>query len=321
MSADEGNFIHADKALVRQIKTGNDDAWGQFVSKYTDWVFYQANKWTQREARFSREAWRKIRSAATNKEYEYSEEALDAYIWIFDQLRKKLPGYTGEKGASLSAYIWAVLNSKFLFVDFLRYRYSNPHYLPPVIQKCTQKEQKVFSMLRMQKSEQKIANAAKIDLDQVVQIKEKLIRELVKVGQEDLLLKPVETELTDLLTNMLHDEIPISGEEHLLLDNIIERFSTSQQKLPPDEIRLLQLFYNEDLDAKGILSLYQKIDLDLPIKKKIHDSTSKDVYKAIENIKNRLVGLFQKECADLGDVIITPSAVNTFLTQLGVTYA
>lgn len=113
----------------------------------------------------------------------------------------------------------------------------------------------------------------------------------------------------------------MSGQERLLLEKVVERFARSLERLSPEDIRLLQMFYNEELTANEILAVYQRLNMSLPSRKAIAESTPKDVFKAIERIKVRLLPVFQAECRDLREAIIDSDTVNTFLDQLGVRLA
>jgi hypothetical protein len=309
----------SDQEFVNRILRGEQQAWAEFVDRFTDWVFYKANRWTRRETFASREETHKRRYIKSEKAREYSEAAVDAYIWIFQQLRNKLRAYSGK--AALSTYVWAVLNAKYLLVDFLRWRYDNPSYLPKAIQVCAEIEQKVFAGLRARKPLEQIAAQLALPVEQVEKIQETLIEKLIAAGQEDLLLRPVEIELSDELKKILAPRPEVSGEERLLLEKVAARFAKSLERLSPEDIRLLQMFYNEELTANEILAAYQRLNMSLPSRKAITESTPKDVFKAIERIKARLLPLFQAECRDLREAIIDSDTVNTFLDQLGVQLA
>ncbi|MFQ5753226.1 MAG: hypothetical protein ACE5HI_14635, partial [bacterium] len=85
------------KAFVRRILKGDEQTWAEFVDRFTDWVFYTTNKWTDRPGSVTEWTERRVvQNRSSGKEYSYTEEALDTYLWILEQLRKKLKLYTGK---------------------------------------------------------------------------------------------------------------------------------------------------------------------------------------------------------------------------------
>jgi hypothetical protein len=319
---DESGKHESDKEFVARILAGDEKAWAEFVERYTDWVFYKANKWVRREALQSREKKRKLRNLKSEKEYEYSEAALAVYLWLFQQLRNKLRAYTGKgayenkASASLSTYVWAVLNSNYLFIDYLKWR---PGYLPKAIQKCAANEQKIFIALRMNSPVDQIAMELRLSVQEVLEMKDRLLEKLAMAGQQDLLLPCTETELSD---DIPEPEANLTEDEQVLLKKVVARYSKSVEQLSSEEIRLLQLFYNEELSAKDILEAYKRIDLDLPvIGKAIKTATFNDVHDSLDRIRAKLLKRFQHACRDLPEAKVTRDTVKTYLEQLGVQLA
>lgn len=124
--------VERDVELVTRITQGDETAWAQFVESFTDWALYKAREWCvghcgykaggricgllnlsrQREGRQGR--------------FDLSEcdEGLDSYIWIFDQLRNRIKKYSGKNNCLLSTYVWTILNSREMKIDWLRWKYG-----------------------------------------------------------------------------------------------------------------------------------------------------------------------------------------------------
>jgi hypothetical protein len=133
--------LDMDARLVDDIGRGDALAWEEFVRRYTGWALYGAGRWCEKHCphRFAvMECGIKsvsIRVAAEEKAWapkyrpgnsgaEECDEGMDTYIWIMEQLRKRIMRYTGRNSSRLSTFVWRVLNSKELYVDWLRWKYG-----------------------------------------------------------------------------------------------------------------------------------------------------------------------------------------------------
>lgn len=123
-----------DLLLVTRIERGDADAWESFVNAYTAWALYRARRWCREHCPHRRAgAICALMTVARQMEGtggppppggDECGDGLDSYIWILEQLRKKIRRYTGKNNSRLSTYIWTVLNSRELYVDWLRWKYG-----------------------------------------------------------------------------------------------------------------------------------------------------------------------------------------------------
>jgi len=312
LGMNEGN----DKAFVRRILNGDGQAWAEFVDRYTDWVFYVANQWTTRPD--SAPDWagrRKMRSRKTGKNYFYSEDTLEVYLWLMEQLRHKIKSYTGKRGASLASYVWAVLHSKNLFVDFLRWKHGDPRKIPQALREATERERQVFVLLRMRKTVEQIAAEARISPEEAETLTKNVLHKLTVAGLEDMLLPRFEVALDEELTKTLAASTGLSEEDKILFREFCTQFGKAINELPPEEQLLLKLAYNHELTAGEILENYRLTKKPLPDGNSPEELQAHDIYKMIDKVKKKLLALFREKCQRQ---TINEETVNAFLDQFGV---
>ncbi len=124
--------VETDLELVSRIGNGDPDAWAEFVERFTGWVLYRATKWCMGTCPHSASGIecgllavsRKMRGVGARPRTEECDDGMDIYVWIIEQLKKKAAKYKAKNGSRLSTYIFTVLNSKELYVDWLRWKYG-----------------------------------------------------------------------------------------------------------------------------------------------------------------------------------------------------
>jgi len=124
--------IADDLALVQKIIDDDPKSWETFVEKFTDWVLYKAKEWCTSHCRYaagerfcglmSLSLQRSGRRVAVRAEE--CDEGLDTYIWIIEQLRRRIKKYTGKNNCLLSTFVWTILNSREFYIDWLRWKYG-----------------------------------------------------------------------------------------------------------------------------------------------------------------------------------------------------
>lgn len=131
-SVSKSDKVANDLELVLKISANDDKGWELFVEKFTDWVLYKSKEWCASHCRYSAGQYfcgltslslqREGREIHT--ELPECDDGLDTYIWIFDQLRRRVKKYTGKNNCLLSTFVWTILNSRELYIDWLRWKYG-----------------------------------------------------------------------------------------------------------------------------------------------------------------------------------------------------
>jgi hypothetical protein len=144
MEKSEKSALETDARLVDDIGRGDALAWEEFVRRFTGWALYGASRWCERHCphryadvdcgiksvsrRVAAEE-KRAEGAAANYRAVFSggdecDEGMDTYIWIMEQLKKRIMRYTGRNSSRLSTFVWRVLNSREFYVDWLRWKYG-----------------------------------------------------------------------------------------------------------------------------------------------------------------------------------------------------
>jgi hypothetical protein len=138
--------LEMDALLVDDIGRGDALAWEEFVRRHTGWVLYTSGKWCEKHCphrfaamdcgiksisiRVAAEGGNaKGRTWALNQRSradgaQECDEGMDTYIWIMEQLKKRIMRYTGKNAGRLSTFVWRVLNSRELYIDWLRWKFG-----------------------------------------------------------------------------------------------------------------------------------------------------------------------------------------------------
>jgi len=129
---DQLTKVANDKELVARMISDDDDAWEIFVERYTDWVLYKSKEWCIEHCQYSSGTYScgllslKLQRKGKNiySDQPECDEGLDTYIWIFERLKNKVKKYSGKNNCLLSTFVWTILNSRELHIDWLRWKYG-----------------------------------------------------------------------------------------------------------------------------------------------------------------------------------------------------
>ncbi|MDH5638358.1 MAG: hypothetical protein OEZ04_07700 [Nitrospinota bacterium] len=121
-----------DTELVALIIQDDPRAWELFVESFTNWVLYKAKEWCVGHCPYSAGEYFCGLTSLSLQRQGHSirndamecDEGLDTYIWIFEQLKRRVAKYTGKNDCLLSTFVWTILNSKEMHIDWLRWKYG-----------------------------------------------------------------------------------------------------------------------------------------------------------------------------------------------------
>lgn len=127
------NDTKAYHEYIQQILSGDENACSQFVEEHTDWVLYKIWELMKTHCQYS--AFNRIcclRILMTERKGKEGvkdsgvqcDECMDSYLWCFDYLKTRLKSYKGINNCSLKTYVWSVINSRTMYVDWLRWKYG-----------------------------------------------------------------------------------------------------------------------------------------------------------------------------------------------------
>ena len=52
------------------------------------------------------------------------DDCMDSYLWFFDFLKGRVKSFQGKNNCSLKTFVWALLQSRTTYLDWLRWRYG-----------------------------------------------------------------------------------------------------------------------------------------------------------------------------------------------------
>ena len=118
--------------LVSKISGGDEDAWSAFVEQFTGWVLYKSREWCVKHCQCASGSYfcgltslsLQIDGRRVKTDLPECDEGLDTYIWLFGQLRRRIRKYTGKNDCLLSTFVWTILNSREIYIDWLRWKYG-----------------------------------------------------------------------------------------------------------------------------------------------------------------------------------------------------
>lgn len=310
-----------DRRLVSEILKGGKQAWDEFVNHYTDWVFYTAYQWTKRAGSYhDKDEGRVIKDEKTDMVHTYPEETHDAYIWIIEQLKNKLKFYTGKQGASLSTYIWTVLNSNGFKVDYLRWKYGDPRKIPMVLKEASEQEKTVFILMRQRKAIEQIAAKLDVALERANDLTRSVLEKLIKNGLAYMVMPHYGVELSENIMDNRDNRSESRSEDITLFYQVCAEYRNAVNELHPEEQLILRLFFNEELSAQEVLDQYRNVKRNLPGGIDPEKIKTSDIYHIKNQVSKKLMDLFRMKCENLKGVVINNETEKIFLDQLGVQF-
>jgi len=125
--------IKNDLEFSRKVIVGDQGACQSFVEEYTDWVLYRVRELMKTHCSYPANQYlcalldlkrRRKGGPHLPDDRVRCDECMDSYIWMFEYLKKRLGSYKGKNNCSLKTYIFSIINSHSMYVDWLRWKYG-----------------------------------------------------------------------------------------------------------------------------------------------------------------------------------------------------
>ncbi len=124
--------VQRDIEIVGKIVADDEKAWEKFVESYTDWTLYKAKEWCVKHCGYSAGTYFcgllslsiQRGGGSPSSMLPECDEGMDTYIWIFEQLKRRIKKYSGKNNCLLSTFVWTILNSREFYIDWLRWKYG-----------------------------------------------------------------------------------------------------------------------------------------------------------------------------------------------------
>jgi len=304
-----GNNIKYPKELdfVHQIIDGNVKAWNRFVQRYSDRIWRCA--WE-----LCREVCRKtyhnlfcvFHALAANgvqpreDERLSCDDGLEIYTFIFDYLYDrqhgtgKLKFYDGR--SQLDTFVTVVLREH-LRDDWIRHkRHLRVDQItrPQEIKKLSATEQKIFDQMVLQRSLEIIAKNLNLSIDKVETAQERIAHELMLHDHLHLILRHPEQALDEDF-NREDSGVYYIFPMHRAFDELWGKICLLISQLPENEKILLDMAFNQELNADLILQHCKEMSLKLPVLPRSGRLTIHSIYQSIDAVLKKLGEMLQQK--------------------------
>lgn len=275
-----------DKEYAKDICHQNSSAVKRIQEEFADRLLFISSKFVNSYQ--GAEGW--IYITNKGKRIKVTDEISDTYLWLMKQLVKKCCKYEGKNNASLSTYLIAVLNSKFTFNDWLKWKYGGTTYIPKCLQHLKNPHQEIFISLRRGKNEIQIADERGIPLEKVKEHKKEIETILDKNNLIDMIEEPVFKNFDDLKHYL--ENGTLKPEQTVIINEVIEVVTEALGTLHVYEKRLLLLYWAKGLSSKEIIRFINSSD-------SITDFTplglgkTADIYKSIRSINRKMLNFIE----------------------------
>lgn len=187
-----------------------------------------------------------------------------SYAWMLEDLcsAEHLSRFTGENGARLSTYLFAVINSLSFYERWKDWRFGHRIRVPSFIKDISPLAEKCFFWLRDEYPPESMAQTAGVSVKDIEDVLEQIINELTERGKLYVLVKTTTVSLTS--DNPEEDEndeaqidIPDSSwnpAKKQLQEMIIKGWD----KLTSIEQFVLETMVIEEQDANDVLDAFKR---------------------------------------------------------------
>lgn len=295
-----------DREFVSQVLADNPEAAARFVDRYTDMVLYRVKKWDARYCPYPTNQCLLTRMYHERKGHKWTGEAsscdhcMESYLWLFDQMKLRVRGYSGKNGCSLTSFIWNFLHSKELYIDWKRWKYGRVRSLKS-LDGMTDEEQKVLRMLRFDRDEQAIARELGVTDDRAKELVHDVKSRLIREGKIHLIDRPVTFSLNS--SGQEEDDLPplqipdpaLPAETQLMAGYYRKLVDDSVRELGPDAKRTIRMYYRYGNSAGEILEEIRAGRVPNFLDKAVDDLEEEEVYRMVNTAVTELMKIFNRK--------------------------
>jgi len=290
-----------DLAWARRIFDGDAEAWNEFVKRYSDRVW--------------RRSWQLCYEACPHKQggvfcvfhalsaggvqpakddRPSCDDGLEIYAFTFDYFYRrdgktgKLKHYDGR--AKLDTFVSTVMHGH-LRTDWIRHKRRlrvDQITLPDEIQRLPKPDQEVFKQMLMQRPTETIARNVGLSVELTEQAQERVTHALMTNGNLHLILRNPEGPIDELGPEVSGGAslrvLPIQR----AVDLIWEKVCVLIGELPEPNKILLDMVFDEELDAKTMLERCRSLKLALPVTPRTEKMTIHTIYQSVDALLKTL---------------------------------
>lgn len=276
----------SDISYAQDICKGDKSAREKFILSISDKALYVSKKWNK--------------STLSNKDFYWTQEKgsvskeddiQNDWLWILEKLIKASCNYTGENKAQLMTYIFATLNSKFTFNDWLKKKYGDTKYIPNIIKGLSGNHQKLYMLLKRKTNENLMAEKLKLAHEEIQEMILEIKYILHKNNKSDFLNpKKIRLKISQDYNEDGLDQIEQIQDEDVNISSKLVEFEQFYsfvvefyKNLPQRDRLLLTLYWGEGKNVSTLIDYISNED-QLGVFSNLSIAEDTDFYKYIDKI-------------------------------------
>ncbi len=263
------------------------------------------------------------------------DDGLEIYAFTFEYLFNqanhtgKLKHYDGR--AKLETFVSTILHGN-LRTDWIRHKRKvrvDQITRPAEIQRLTEEDGLVYEQMVLQRPTETIARKLSFDYETVQLAQERVTHALMANGNLHLILRTPESAIDEFDWNDHDTEpriIPLKRSVHDIWESVVALFD----RLPAGEKIMLDMIFDQELQANEILERCTTLNIDLPVKPRSGILTIHSIYQSVDAILAKLGGWLEEENRPMlkdaanwlenesADTTVTVKGLKTLLKSMGI---
>jgi len=331
-----------DLAWVARILDGDAHAWNAFVESFSDRVWRRCWTLCNESCPYNKAHVHCVFHSlvqggvnAATDDRPGCDEGLEIYAFAFEYLFNrqnntgKLKYYDGR--AKLETFVSTVLHGT-LRTDWIRHKRKirvDQITRPAEIQRLSDEDAQVFEQMVLQRPTETIARKLSMAYGSVEQAQERVAHALMANGNLHLILRTPESAIDDLDWNDQDTAprvLPLKRSVHEIWETVLTLFG----RLPDGEKILLDMMFDQELQAGEILERCTALGIDLPVKPRTGNLTIHSIYQSVDAILAKLGSWLEQENRslltdasnwldeDVSEVSVTTKGLKTLLKTMGL---
>lgn len=338
----KNNVHQSDLDWVSRIVDGDATAWNAFVEAFSDRVWRRCWNLCNESCAYNKAhvhcVFHSLARGGVNSAKDDRpgcDEGLEIYAFTFDYFFNrsndtgKLKYYDGR--AKLETFVSTILHGN-LRTDWIRHKRKvriDQITRPAEIQRLSEQDGLVFEQMVLQRPTETIARKLALDYEFVQQAQERITHALMANGNLHLILRTPESAIDEFDWNDTDNEpriIPLKRSVNDIWHAVMALFD----RLTDGEKILLDMMFDQELQANDILERCTLLNIELPVKPRTGNTTIHSIYQSVDSILNKLGKWLQEENKgllndasnwledDSMDASVTAKGLKTLLKTMGV---
>lgn len=338
----EKTLRQSDLDWVHRILDGDGVAWNAFVEAFSDRVWRRCWSLCNESCPYNKAhvhcVFHSLVKGGVNSASDDRpgcDDGLEIYAFTFEYFFNqsnntgKLKYYDGR--AKLETFVSTILHGN-LRTDWIRHKRKvriDQITRPPEIQRLSEDDGLVFEQMVLQRPTETIARKLSFPYESVEVSQERVTHALMANGNLHLILRTPESAIDEFDWNDGDNEpriIPLKRSVHDIWESVVSMFD----RLPAGEKILLDMMFDQELQANEILERCTMLKIELPVTPRTGNLSIHSIYQSVDAILAKLGQWLQDENrqmltdasnwleSDTADTTVTVKGLKTLLKSMGV---